>query len=178
MNHIVWKLSLLNFHRELFWLLQLPIPQSRPGRRKDGSQSGCAGAYFEPTVSRHVASVEQASNVPCHVPGLSRHSTSGIMFDKVTVHFRTLTYLVMSPAWSKPPVCHVTCLASAGTAPQVLCWTRCPFTSALLPTLSCRQCGASSNVPCHVPCLGRHSTSGIVLDKVTVHLCILTYLVM
>ena len=78
------------FSRRVLWLLQLPTPRSRPGRKKDGSQSGGGGAYFEPTVSRRATSVEQASSVPCHVPGFSRQSATGMVLDKVTVHFCTL----------------------------------------------------------------------------------------
>ena len=78
------------FSRRVLWLLQLPTPRSRPGRKKDGSQSGGGGAYFEPTVSRHATSMEQASSVPCHVPGLGRQSATGMVLDMVTIHFCTL----------------------------------------------------------------------------------------
>ena len=78
------------FSRRALWLLQLPTPRSRPGRKKDESRLGGGGAYFEPTVSRHAGRVEQASSVPCHVPGLSRQTATGMVLDMVTIHFYTL----------------------------------------------------------------------------------------
>ncbi|KAK7488471.1 hypothetical protein BaRGS_00020256 [Batillaria attramentaria] len=53
----------------------LPVPQTKQAKGRGGqSGSGCVGAYFEPTASRWTGGMEQASNVACHVPGLSRHS--------------------------------------------------------------------------------------------------------
>ncbi|XP_076441348.1 regulator of telomere elongation helicase 1 homolog [Babylonia areolata] len=52
----------------------LPAPVARHSGQKGGSGTGrsCVGAYFEPTTSRHVGTVQQASDVTCHVPGFSK----------------------------------------------------------------------------------------------------------
>ncbi|KAL8580379.1 hypothetical protein ACOMHN_037478 [Nucella lapillus] len=56
---------------------QLPAPVARAARQKGGGGTGgSGGAYFEPTMSRHVNVVEPASSVTCHVPGLSKHGTT------------------------------------------------------------------------------------------------------
>ena len=38
-------------------------------------------------MSRRATSMEQASSVPCHVPGLGRQSATGMVLDVVTFHF-------------------------------------------------------------------------------------------
>lgn len=57
---------------------QLPVPQGRQHKSKTtGNGSGCQVAFFEPTLSRRVGHIEQASGVAYHVPSLSKQRNEG-----------------------------------------------------------------------------------------------------
>ncbi|XP_025110189.1 LOW QUALITY PROTEIN: regulator of telomere elongation helicase 1-like [Pomacea canaliculata] len=56
----------------------LPVPQGRQHKSKTtGNGSGCQVAFFEPTLSRRVGHIEQASGVAYHVPSLSKQRNEG-----------------------------------------------------------------------------------------------------
>lgn len=57
---------------------QLPVPQGRQHKSKTtGNGSSCQVAFFEPTLSRRVGHIEQASGVAYHVPSLSKQRNEG-----------------------------------------------------------------------------------------------------